>query len=43
MPAIKLDVALCHVTEADKLGNSFISGPDVFLMSGFVEPLINHT
>lgn len=35
MPAIKLDVALCHVTEADKLGNSFISGPDVFFDEWF--------
>lgn len=35
MPAINLDVALCHVTEADKLGNSFISGPDVFFDEWF--------
>ena len=35
MPAIKLDVALCHVTEADNLGNSFISGPDVFFDEWF--------
>lgn len=30
MPAIKLDVALCHVSEADRLGNSYIGGPDMF-------------
>ncbi len=35
MPAIKLDVALCHVSEADKLGNSFIGGPDVFFDEWF--------
>jgi len=27
MPAIKLDVALCHVSEADQRGNSWIGGP----------------
>ena len=35
MPAIKLDVALCHVTEADRMGNSFIGGPDVFFDEWF--------
>ncbi len=35
MPAIKLDVALCHVSEADQLGNSFIGGPDVFFDEWF--------
>ncbi len=35
MPAIKLDVALCHVSEADKLGNSYIAGPDVFFDEWF--------
>lgn len=35
MPAIGLDVALCHVTEADKLGNSFIGGPDAFFDQWF--------
>ncbi len=35
MPAIKLDVALCHVSEADKLGNSYIGGPDVFFDEWF--------
>ncbi len=35
MPAIKLDVALCHVTEADRLGNSFIGGPDPFFDEWF--------
>lgn len=35
MPAIKLDAALCHVTEADKLGNSFIGGPDPFFDEWF--------
>lgn len=35
MPAIRLDAALCHVTEADRLGNSFIGGPDVFFDEWF--------
>jgi len=35
MPAIKLDVALCHVTEADQRGNSFIGGPDMFFDEWF--------
>ena len=35
MPAIKLDAAICHVTEADQLGNSFIGGPDVFFDEWF--------
>ncbi|MGC6475320.1 MAG: CoA transferase subunit A [Parvibaculales bacterium] len=35
MPAINLDVALCHVSEADKLGNSYIGGPDVFFDEWF--------
>lgn len=35
VPAIKLDVALCHVSEADQLGNSFIGGPDVFFDEWF--------
>ncbi len=30
MPALPLDVAICHVNEADALGNSRISGPDPF-------------
>lgn len=35
MPAIPLDAALCHVTEADQRGNSFIGGPDVFFDEWF--------
>ena len=35
MPAIKLDVALCHVTEADLRGNSWIGGPDMFFDEWF--------
>jgi len=35
MPAIKLDVALCHVSEVDQMGNSFIGGPDVFFDEWF--------
>ncbi len=35
MPKIALDVALCHVTEADQLGNSYIGGPDVFFDEWF--------
>lgn len=30
MPALPIDVAICHVNEADILGNSRISGPDPF-------------
>lgn len=30
MPALPLDVAVCHVNQADALGNSRISGPDPF-------------
>ena len=30
MPALPIDVAICHVNEADALGNSRISGPDPF-------------
>ena len=30
MPAIKLDVALIHVTRADRLGNTQTDGPDPF-------------
>ncbi len=35
MPAIKLDVALCHVSEADMRGNSWIGGPDMFFDEWF--------
>lgn len=35
MPALKLDVALCHVTEADQKGNSYIAGPDMFFDEWF--------
>ena len=35
MPAIKLDVALCHVSEADQKGNSWIGGPDMFFDEWF--------
>jgi len=35
MPAIHLDVALCHVTEADQRGNSHIGGPDMFFDEWF--------
>lgn len=35
MPAIKLDAALCHVSEADVMGNSYIGGPDVFFDEWF--------
>jgi len=35
MPAIKLDVALCHVSEADQRGNSWIGGPDMFFDEWF--------
>ena len=30
MPALPIDVAICHVNEADVLGNSRITGPDPF-------------
>ncbi len=30
MPALPVDVAICHANEADALGNSRISGPDPF-------------
>lgn len=35
MPALNLDVALCHVTEADSRGNSYIGGPDMFFDEWF--------
>ena len=35
MPAINLDVALCHVSEADQRGNSWIGGPDMFFDEWF--------
>ena len=35
MPAIKLDVALAHVNKADKMGNSWIYGPDPFFDEWF--------
>lgn len=35
MPAIPLDVALCHVTEADQRGNSHFAGPDMFFDEWF--------
>lgn len=35
MPAIHLDVALCHVNEADQRGNSWIGGPDMFFDEWF--------
>ena len=35
MPAIHLDAALCHVSEADQCGNSFIGGPDMFFDEWF--------
>lgn len=35
VPAINLDVALCHVSEADQRGNSFIGGPDMFFDEWF--------
>ncbi len=35
MPAINLDVAICHVSQADKLGNSYIAGPDAFFDEWF--------
>jgi len=39
MPALKLDVALCHVTEADQKGNSYIAGPDMFFDEWFCRAL----
>jgi len=35
MPALKPDVAICHVNEADIIGNSRISGPDPFFDEWF--------
>lgn len=35
MPALRLDVALCHVAEADQRGNSYIGGPDMFFDEWF--------
>lgn len=35
MPALPLDVALCHVSEADRFGNSFTAGPDLFFDEWF--------
>ena len=35
MPAIELDLAFCHVSEADVLGNSYIGGPDMFFDEWF--------
>ena len=35
MPALKPDIAVCHVNEADALGNSRISGPDPFFDEWF--------
>lgn len=35
MPALHLDVALCHVLEADQKGNSHIGGPDMFFDEWF--------
>ena len=35
MPALPLDVAVCHVNEADEIGNSRISGPDPFFDEWF--------
>ncbi|MGB0920427.1 MAG: CoA transferase subunit A [Alphaproteobacteria bacterium] len=35
MPALPLDVALCHVNRADKQGNSWIYGPDPFFDEWF--------
>ncbi len=35
MPALPLDVALCHVSEADQLGNNYIAGPDLFFDEWF--------
>lgn len=35
MPALNLDVAICHVSEADQSGNSYIAGPDMFFDEWF--------
>ncbi len=35
MPAINLDIAVAHVNEADKIGNSWIAGPDPFFDEWF--------
>ncbi len=35
MPALPLDLAVCHVNEADRRGNSRISGPDPFFDEWF--------
>ncbi len=35
MPALKLDIAIGHVNKADKLGNSWIYGPDPFFDEWF--------
>lgn len=35
MPALHLDVAICHVAEADQRGNSYIGGPDMFFDEWF--------
>ena len=35
MPALPVDVAVCHVNQADMLGNSRISGPDPFFDEWF--------
>ena len=35
MPALKPDLAICHVNQADILGNSRISGPDPFFDEWF--------
>ncbi len=35
MPALNVDIAVCHVNEADVLGNSRISGPDPFFDEWF--------
>lgn len=35
MPALPMDLAVCHVNQADRLGNSRITGPDPFLDEWF--------
>lgn len=35
MPALKADIAICHVNQADVLGNSRLSGPDPFFDEWF--------
>ena len=35
MPALNLDMAVCHVNGADSMGNSRISGPDPFFDEWF--------